>query len=122
MRRGGTSLLFSVLVLFLIVLVLPHQDFAWGDDPYCGDGTCNNGETCSFCPSDCGSCAYCGDHNCNDGETCATCPGDCGVCCGNGVLNTGEACDYARSPTGCVYETPYDTVMELFAQYLEDTE
>ncbi|MFH0712008.1 MAG: DNRLRE domain-containing protein [archaeon] len=23
---------------------------------YCGDGTCNNGETCSTCPADCGSC------------------------------------------------------------------
>jgi len=24
---------------------------------YCGDGTCNNGETCSTCPSDCGTCS-----------------------------------------------------------------
>ncbi len=24
--------------------------------PYCGDGSCNNGETCSSCTSDCGSC------------------------------------------------------------------
>ena len=24
--------------------------------PYCGDGSCNNGETCSTCPSDCGTC------------------------------------------------------------------
>jgi len=24
--------------------------------PYCGDGSCNNGETCSSCSSDCGSC------------------------------------------------------------------
>ena len=23
---------------------------------YCGDGSCNNGETCSTCPADCGSC------------------------------------------------------------------
>jgi hypothetical protein len=23
---------------------------------YCGDGTCNNGETCSSCPDDCGTC------------------------------------------------------------------
>ena len=25
--------------------------------PYCGDGTCNNGETCSSCSGDCGSCS-----------------------------------------------------------------
>jgi len=24
---------------------------------YCGDGTCNNGEACSSCPSDCGACS-----------------------------------------------------------------
>jgi len=24
--------------------------------PYCGDGTCNGGETCSTCPADCGKC------------------------------------------------------------------
>ena len=24
---------------------------------YCGDGICNNGESCSTCPSDCGSCS-----------------------------------------------------------------
>ncbi len=24
--------------------------------PYCGDGTCSNGETCSGCPQDCGAC------------------------------------------------------------------
>jgi uncharacterized repeat protein (TIGR01451 family) len=25
--------------------------------PYCGDGTCSNGENCSTCPGDCGACA-----------------------------------------------------------------
>jgi hypothetical protein len=24
--------------------------------PYCGDATCNNGETCNTCPTDCGAC------------------------------------------------------------------
>lgn len=27
-----------------------------GEDPYCGDGTCNGDESCEICPSDCGSC------------------------------------------------------------------
>ena len=31
-------------------------------DPYCGDGSCNNGETCSTCSQDCGTC----DDNGND--------------------------------------------------------
>ncbi len=53
-----------------------------------------------------GSCAYCGDKVCNNGETCSTCPTDCGACCGNGVLNSGEACDYTRSPTGCARGIP----------------
>lgn len=26
------------------------------EEPYCGDGTCNAGETCSSCPGDCGAC------------------------------------------------------------------
>jgi hypothetical protein len=36
--------------------------------PYCGDLSCNGGETCSSCPGDCGSCAQCihkSDTDCN---------------------------------------------------------
>jgi len=48
---------------------------------YCGDESCNNGETCSTCPEDCGSCQeYCGDDGCSNEETCTTCPEDCGSC------------------------------------------
>jgi cysteine-rich repeat protein len=74
---------------------------------YCGDGTCNNGETCSTCSDDCGSCspsAYCGDGTCNNGETCSTCSDDCGSCspsayCGDGTCNNGEDC--SSCPTDC---------------------
>lgn len=48
---------------------------------YCGDGSCNNGESCSSCSSDCGNCEYCGNGNCNSvTESCSNCPSDCGTC------------------------------------------
>ncbi len=61
---------------------------------YCGDGTCNNGEDCNSCSSDCGTCATvtssgggggggssrrCGNGKCETGETSASCPADCSV-------------------------------------------
>lgn len=36
---------------------------------------------------------FCGDMTCSGSETCSNCPTDCGLCCGNGVINVGEACD-----------------------------
>jgi len=44
--------------------------------PYCGDGGCNNGESCSTCAPDCGSCG-----------------GGGGAVCGNGVKEGSEQCD-----------------------------
>ena len=49
--------------------------------PFCGDLSCNNGETCSSCGIDCGICPFCGDFSCNNGETCSTCAFDRGDCC-----------------------------------------
>ena len=52
----------------------------------CGDSSCDRGETCENCPTDCGSCptsfngSVCGDGNCNLGETCENCEVDCGSC------------------------------------------
>jgi len=48
---------------------------------FCGDFSCNNGETCSSCGIDCGVCPFCGDFSCNNGETCSSCAFDCGDCC-----------------------------------------
>ncbi len=63
---------------------------------YCGDGSCNviNGETCSSCRQDCGSCPiiaptiYCGDGVCNGEESCSTCSQDCGQCAKQASLTT----------------------------------
>jgi hypothetical protein len=46
----------------------------------CGDGMCSAGESCRWCPADCGECRSCGDLLCDGSESCATCPGDCGAC------------------------------------------
>jgi hypothetical protein len=70
----------------------------------CGDGSCNFGETCGSCPSDCGVCPpACGDGSCNGSETCATCPGDCGACppvCGDGSCNGTETCNSCPGDCG----------------------
>ncbi|MBN1283968.1 MAG: hypothetical protein JXB47_01075 [Anaerolineae bacterium] len=46
-----------------------------GPSEYCGDGSCNGGESCSSCPDDCGSC--CGNGACDNGETYGSCKKDC---------------------------------------------
>ncbi|MFH1503504.1 MAG: hypothetical protein ABIE36_02515, partial [Candidatus Diapherotrites archaeon] len=56
---------------------------------------------------------YCGDGTCNNGETCSSCSGDCGICCGNGVINSGEVCDDGDTSSGdgcsssCTVEAGY---------------
>ncbi len=52
-------------------------------EPFCGDSTCDAGEDCVNCASDCGECPvdpFCGDGNCDAGEDCVNCVVDCGVC------------------------------------------
>ncbi|MFZ5364949.1 MAG: putative metal-binding motif-containing protein [Patescibacteria group bacterium] len=55
-------------------------------------------ETCDGVDNDCDSltdegCAYCGDGTCQSGETAQSCPQDCGYVCGNGAIESGEVCD-----------------------------
>ncbi len=60
--------------------------------PTCGNGKCDNGETCQNCAIDCGLCPGCGDGKCDNGETCSSCPQDCGMCatCGDGKCQKPE--------------------------------
>lgn len=66
------------------------------NDFACGDGLCDEGETCDNCDVDCGSCETCGDGTCHEGETCTTCEADCGDC---GLSCTGDTCDDGNACT-----------------------
>jgi hypothetical protein len=86
-----------------------------GDVPVCGDGTCDSGEDCVSCATDCPSFpiggASCGNGLCEagDGEDCVSCPGDCdGIqggkpsgrfCCGFGGDNP-MGCGDSRCTSG----------------------
>ena len=91
-----------------------------GQEEWCGDTICNNGENCDTCSGDCGcgggtycnggaciAAPYCGDGSCN--EDVYSCCTDCGGCnggyhcesnscvadpvCGNSSVESGEGCD-----------------------------
>jgi hypothetical protein len=63
----------------------------------CGDGVCEDGEGCQFCPDDCGAC-FCGDGVCTGGE-CATCGADCpGGCACYDVCGEGPPQDPSCGP------------------------
>ena len=75
--------------------VYPIDDDSSGENT-CGNGICDEKETCDNCLTDCGEC--CGDGTCNYGETCLTCEEDCGPCdedniCGDGICSGDEVCD-----------------------------
>jgi hypothetical protein len=57
---------------------------------YCGNGTCDEGETVDACPIDCG----CGNGECDESENTDSCPDDC--YCGNGTCDEGETVDACR--------------------------
>lgn len=76
---------------------------------FCGDGVCNNGETCLTCPGDCGDCpptGYCGDGYCGSGEDEANCCTDCGCAdpdlytCENNTCTCTDSVVVPDSPCG----------------------
>lgn len=78
----------------------------------CGDGTCDESETCTTCPSDCGACApSCGDGTCDSSETCSSCEGDCGTCSptclalGDGCAEAGACCSGTCTEGVCACAT-----------------
>jgi len=46
------------ILSFILLFSIVNISYAWwGSSHYCGDGFCDADESCSTCPSDCGSCA-----------------------------------------------------------------
>lgn len=76
---------------------------------YCGDGTCNNGETSATCTSDCRATitpvvtAICGDRTCQTTESTTSCPADCGesAVCGDAVCSFDKNETAASCPSDC---------------------
>ena len=63
----------------------------------CGDNVCDHtiGEYCNNCESDCGSCiGNCGDGTCQEDESCLTCVADCGECSNNKTKCGDNVCDH----------------------------
>lgn len=63
----------------------------------CGDTLCTGSETVLSCPADCPD--VCGDTYCTGSESTANCPADCGSLCGDGVCNGSET--QASCPVDC---------------------
>lgn len=84
--------------------------------PTCGNGTCDLGEDCSTCATDCpggsNAGALCGNGVCEagDGENCVNCSADCAgrqsgrptnrFCCGDGAGTNPIVCGDSRCSTG----------------------
>ena len=70
----------------------------------CGDGTCDQDESCATCSDDCGVCpASCGDDTCDADEDCQSCDTDCGVCepfCGDNTCDADEDCEICAVDCG----------------------
>ncbi|MBT4870458.1 MAG: hypothetical protein HON47_02705 [Candidatus Diapherotrites archaeon] len=64
--------------IILVILILLVFGLLFGcDEPICGNGLCETGETELTCSIDCEQVDYCGDGICNGNETTNTCQEDC---------------------------------------------
>ncbi|MFH1450709.1 MAG: DUF1554 domain-containing protein, partial [archaeon] len=73
--------------------------------PYgeCGDGVCDEGESCGTCSMDCGVCAaFCGDGTCDSNETCSNCETDCGSCTETCCVDSDGSDYYTKGTTSWI--------------------
>lgn len=69
---------------------------------FCGDLSCNGGESAFSCPTDCS--ATCGDGFCTHDENSLSCPSDCGgAVCGNNICEGGENITSCYSDCAPIY-------------------
>lgn len=75
------------------------------DCDWCGDGYCQEGESCSSCEKDCNSCSatsFCGDGICGVGECVSGCWKDCSYLqCENGVCEPDKGENCVSTPNDC---------------------
>ena len=75
------------------------------DCDWCRDGYCQEGEDCSSCSEDCGTCGsgiYCGDGICDINECISGCWKDCSYSeCENGICEIEKGEDCVNSPNDC---------------------
>jgi len=89
----------------------------------CGNGVCDEGESCDTCSADCCApppppAAICGNSICEVGEDCRSCSQDCGICpppptntiCGNGICELGEDCTSCSLDCGLCPPPPTKTI------------
>jgi len=87
------KIIFSVIIVAVVIIVIGFvgayqigriTQVEGPPSTYCGDGKCQEAESCSTCPADCGQCSlqkpYCGDGVCQSTESCSSCQIDCGQC------------------------------------------
>ncbi len=88
-----------------------EMDTCQVDCDWCGDGYCQEGESCQSCQKDCGSCSassFCGDGICGANECASGCWKDCNYLqCENGICepDKGETC--VNSPNDCKCDNGY---------------
>ena len=81
----GTTDMTKLDQQFLAVMMCGQEQKCIPQDnqPSCGDGKCDTGETTTSCPADCKPATKCGDAKCDPGETTTNCPADCATTSGN---------------------------------------
>jgi len=66
----------------------------------CGDSSCEIGETCSNCPTDCGTCATCNDFIKNHDESDVDCGGICNSCVNGKICLINSDCQSNNCVSG----------------------